>query len=285
VGLKPQRGRISCWPEADPFFGITCNGPLARSVDDCALLLDAVRGNHPSDRFQPAGPREAYRDAARRPPGRLRIALSFRTPAFVDEDVDPEIRSAVERVAKVLEGLGHHVIAADPDYGLIGAAFLPRGCAGSAAWAERFSGCRFERSTRVEIRLGRLLRAGGALHLARAAEPHYQRKVGRIFERADVVLTPTTAQPPLRCGSLLGMGWWQAGRVAPRACPYCWVWNALGWPALSVPAGFTGDGLPIGAQLLGRESDEGTLLSLGAQLEAVEGWTQHRPPIGGLDTG
>jgi amidase len=278
VGLKPQRGRISGWPDADPFFGITCNGPLTRSVEDAALLLDVLAGNHPGDRFQVPAPRQSFRDAARRPPGRLRIALSFRVPFFVEDDLDPEIRSAIERMAGVLEGLGHDVFPADPDYGLIGVSFLPRGSAGSALWADRIPNATFERATRTEIRLGKVM-GGRVLRLARSFEPHYQRKVGRIFERADVVLTPTTAQLPLPAGAFAGLGWWAAGQMATRACPFCWAWNTLGWPGLDVPAGFSSSHLPIGAQLLGRERDEATLLALGAQLEAVEGWTAHRPPV------
>jgi len=278
VGLKPQRGRISGWPDADPFFGITTNGPLARSVDDASLLLDVVAGNHRGDRFWAAPPPRPFRDAARQSTGPLRIALSFRTPFFVDDALDPEIRSAVERLAGVLEGLGHTVFPADPDYGFVGVSFLPRGSAGSADWATRIPNAQVERATRTELKLGKLM-GGRVLQLARALEPHYRDKIGRIFERADVVLTPTTAALPLPVGAFQGMGWWAAGQLATGACPYCWVWNTLGWPGLSVPAGFSRSGLPIGAQLLGREGDEATLLAMGTELEAVERWTEHRPPI------
>ena len=64
-----------------------------------------------------------------------------------------------------------------------------------------------------------------------------------------------------------------------KACPFAFAWNYTGWPALSLPAGFTRSGLPIGAQLLGREGDEATLLQLATQLEQVETWTRHAPPL------
>jgi amidase len=219
-----------------------------------------------------------FREAARRSPGRLRIALSFRVPFFVEDALDPEIRASVERLAGVLEGLGHEVFPADPDYGLVGMSFLPRGSAGSADWVKRIPNARVERATEFELKLGKVM-GGRVLRTARALEPHYRRKVGRIFERADVVLTPTTAQHPLPVGAFSGLGWWAAGQLATAACPYCWVWNTLGWPGLSVPSGFSRSGLPIGAQLLGREADEATLLALGAQLEEAERWTERRPPV------
>jgi amidase len=284
VGLKPQRGRISAWPDADPFHGITCHGPLARTVADVTLLLDALTGNHPGDRFHPPAPADGFAELARRPVGNLRIAVSFRVPFFVRADVDPEIRAAIERIADVLGGLGHDVFPADPDYGLVGLSFLPRGACGSADWFERTPDPRVERATRTEVRMGRAMR-GWPLRAARALEGHYQRKIGHIFDRADVVLTPTTAEHPFPTGAFEGLGWWASGQLASRACPFCWAWNTLGWPALSVPAGSGAAGWPIGAQLLGRPNDEATLLRLGAQLEEVEGWPARWPPAVTLPLG
>lgn len=63
-----------------------------------------------------------------------------------------------------------------------------------------------------------------------------------------------------------------------EACPYAWPWNVLGWPGINVPAGFTADGLPVGAQLLGPSRSEELLISLAAQLEADQRWYEHRPP-------
>ena len=184
----------------------------------------------------------------------------------------------MERIAAVLEGLGHDVFPVEPDYGLIGISFLPRGSAGAAYWIDRIPNARPERATRTEVRIGRLV-GGRVLRWARSLEPHYRRRVGRIFERVDVLLTPTTAQLPLPVGVLDGLGWWSSGQVITKACPFAWAWNTLGWPGLNVPAGSSGSGLPIGAQLLGRECDEATLLALGAQLESVERWTERRPQL------
>lgn len=279
VGLKPQRGRISTWPEPEAFNGLTCFGPLTRSVGDAALLLDAVAGNRDGDLHRPPPHSESFAAAAQ-PPRSLRIALSFATPLGVPDRVDPEVRTATERVAEQLVGLGHEVVNADPNYGLVGLGLIPRGMAGVNAWLrERVpDDAQLEQRTRVHARIGRLL-SGPPLRLARAGEPALSRRIGRIFDRVDVVLTPTTARPAPRIGTLDGAGYWATGNAAGAACPFAWAWNVTGWPGLSVPAGFTERGLPIGAQLLGRENDEATLLALGAQLEAAADgeWTDRVP--------
>jgi amidase len=251
-------------------------GPLARSVEDAALLLDVLSGSHPDDAYQIDAPVTSFVEAARREPGRLRIAVSYKTAFGVSGKLDPEIRGAVERLARRLTDLGHKVFPADPDYGLVGLGLIPRGTAGVADWLDSLPNARPDHRTEVEARIGRVV-GKRLLPLAKRMDPYLRRKVGSIFRFADVVLTPTTAQPPLRVGAFDGAGYQKTQSGVAAACPYAWTWNVLGWPGVNVPAGFTGRGLPIGAELLGHDSDEATLKSLAAQLEAVEGWTERRP--------
>jgi amidase len=268
VGLKPQRGRVSTWPDAEAFNGLSCYGPLARNVADAALLLDVLSGNVPADRHHVPPPAEPFADAAARAPRPLRIALSFATPVGAPGKVDAEHRAAVERLAASLAELGHEVEERDPDYGLVGAALIPRGMSAVEAWlGEReIDRSQLEPRTRVHARMGRLL-SGPPLRAARAAEPSFRRRMGAIFDRVDLVLTPTTAEPPPRIDHLRGRGYWATSTAASAACPFAWPWNVVGWPAISVPAGFTAAGLPIGAQLVAPAEGEALLLSLAAQLE------------------
>jgi amidase len=279
VGIKPQRGRVSTWPEAESFNGLTCIGPLARTVADAALLLDAVAGNHPGDRHQPPRAATPFAAAAEREPRRLRIALSLRIPYTVAPAIlDPEIRAAVQRLATVLSELGHDVALADPSYGVFGVGAIPRSIAGIRAWSTRVDDVSLlDPRTRHNAGMGRLL-GGPVLAAARALERPLRWQVSGIFRRFDVVLAPTTAQPPLRVGAIDGLSAWKTDRAIVGACPYTWVWNVLGWPAINVPAGLTTGGLPIGAQLLGRANGEAELISLAAQLETVERWHDRRPP-------
>ncbi|MFI1068946.1 amidase [Streptomyces puniciscabiei] len=277
VGIKPQRGRVSTWPRGEAFQGITVNGTLARTVADAALLLDAASGNHERDPHRP--PALTVADAVGRDPGRLRIALSLKPPfTAVPARLHPEIRARVVELAGKLAELGHDVEEADPPYGQIGLTFVPRATAGIAEYVrEAPDPALLDPRTRDAARLGRLL-GGAPLRVARRAEAVLHRRIGRFFASYDVVLAPTTAAPPPRIGAFSRLGGLATDRAMIAACPYAWPWNVLGWPGVNVPAGFAGDGLPVGAQLLGPANSEPLLVSVAAQLEAELRWHDRWPP-------
>ncbi|MFJ9741962.1 amidase [Streptomyces sp. NPDC101166] len=277
VGVKPQRGRISTWPRGEPFQGITVNGTLARTVADAALLLDAASGNHEHDPHRPPAV-DAYA-AVGRDPGRLRVALALKPPfTAVPARLRPEVRARVVELAEKLAESGHTVEEADPPYGQIGLAFVPRATAGIAEFVtESPFPALLDRRTHGAARLGRLL-GGAPLRAARRAEAVLHRRIGGFFDRYDVVLAPTTAAPPLRIGAMARLSGFATDRAMIAACPYAWPWNVLGWPGVNVPAGFTPGGLPVGAQLLGPANSEPLLLSLAAQLEAQLRWHELWPP-------
>lgn len=197
VGIKPQRGRISTWPDAEAFYGLTVNGPLARTVADAALLLDVAAGNHDGDLHKPTP--VTVSDAVGRDPGKLKIALSLRNPfTATPVKLDPEVRLAVHSIADTLRELGHHVVVDDPAYGLIfGLNFLPRSLVGVHDWLGRVPDPTLvDARTRGNAQNGKLLR-GAPLRAARAAEPRMRKRIGAIFDTYDVVLAPTTATPPI----------------------------------------------------------------------------------------
>ncbi|WP_198653143.1 amidase [Actinocorallia populi] len=278
VGIKPQRGRVSGYPHTDPFNGLTVWGPLARTVEDAALLLDVLTGSHPQDVHRLDPPRTPFAEAARRDPGRLRVAVSFKTALGVPGRIDPEIRRAVERMARLLTDLGHKVFPADPDYGPVALGLVPRGTSGVADWLDSIPGARPEARTEVEARIGRTV-GRRLLPLARRMDPYLRRRAGSVFRYADVVLTPTTAQHPSKVGAFDGAGYQRTQSGVAALCPLAWPWNVLGWPGMSVPAGFGRDGLPIGAQLLGHDGEEAGLISLAAQLQEAERWQDRFPAL------
>nr|WP_237748357.1 amidase [Nocardia brasiliensis] len=276
VGIKPQRGRISTWPHAEAFYGLTVNGPLARTVADAALLLDVAAGPHSGDRHTPA-PISAT-DAVGRDPGRLRIALSLRIPFTATRTtLDPQIAAAVRGIGDTLRTLGHTVTVADLHYGLlIGASFLPRSMAGIRAVHQNMPGAEVDPRTIANTRFGRLL-GGPALFAARQAEPLLHKRIGSFFQNYDLVLAPTTATPAPFAEDIDGIGVHATNNLITAACPYTWPWNVLGWPSVNVPAGFTDTGLPIGAQLMGTADTEPLLISVAAQLESELHWERARP--------
>ena len=107
-GLKPQRDRVPLAPHDDAWCGLSVNGPIARSVEDAALFLDATTST-PS-------PDGGFVAAAARDPGRLRIALSTKVPPPLIAKVGKEQRAAVDEAGALLRDLGHDVVVRDPDY-------------------------------------------------------------------------------------------------------------------------------------------------------------------------
>jgi len=277
VGIKPQRGRISTWPLPEAFNGITVNGVLARTVTDAALVLDAASGNVPGDLHQP--PPVRVSDFVAQAPGPLNIAMSTKFPyTFFRAKLHPEIRAAMATVAGQLEQLGHTVVAADPDYNLgMSWNFLSRSTSGLLDWVDRLGpNATLDKRTVANTQTGWLL-SQNTLRKARIREAKSQRRIGWIFNLVDVVLAPTTAQPPPRVTDFDRRGGLSTDRAMIRACPLTWPWNLLGWPSINVPAGFTYGGLPIGVQLMGPANSEPLLISLAAELEALNGWVMRQP--------
>jgi amidase len=277
VGIKPQRGRISTWPLAEAFNGITVNGVLARTVTDAALVLDAASGNVAGDLHKPPPVRVA--DFVGQAPGPLNIAMSTKFPYTIFRaKLHPEIRAAVETVAGQLEELGHTVRRHDPDYTLgMSWNFLSRSTSGLLDWVDRLGHeVTLDKRTLANMRMGRVL-SENVLRKARAREADAQRRIGWIFNLVDVVVAPTTAQPPPVVHDFDHRGGLSTDRTMIKACPVTWPWNLLGWPSINVPAGFTSEGLPIGVQLMGPANSEPLLISLAAALEAINGWAMKQP--------
>jgi amidase len=265
-GLKVQRGRVTTGPLDEVWTGLSVYGFLARSVADTALLYEVAT-------------RKPYAEAARREPGSLRIALSTKVPPGVTAKLDPSQRAAAEGTAELLRSLGHEVVERDPDYGLrVGGNVTARYLAGAPLEMESMGDpSRLERRTRNMVRLGtaaqRLM-----YRRALAAQDVDARRINRIFDEVDVVLTPTIMAPPLAIGRYEGCGALRTFHGAAGFVAFNPIWNHIGNPAAAVPAGFDDAGLPLSVQLAGRPESEQTLLSLAHQLEAARPWAGARPP-------
>ncbi|GAB3129722.1 amidase [Tsukamurella serpentis] len=276
VGIKPQRGRVSTAPWPELFNGLTTSGPLARTVGDAALLLSVISGNAEADLHR-AEPIDAVAAAARTP-GPLRIGLATTVPfSGFPHRVHPVVVAATERMGRVLRELGHQVENTSMPYRFYdGLQFLPRSMAGLHQWVtERPAIVPQDRRTRSNAALGSIAIAP-VLGAARRAEAGFGRRVGKLYRRFDVVLAPATATPAPDVHGIDSAGPIATNRIITEHCPMTWPWNVLGWPAVSVPAGFS-ESVPLGVQLLGDPGSEETLISLAAHLERIEQWHRHVP--------
>lgn len=272
-GVKPQRDRVSVAPHDGAWCGLSVNGPLARSVTDAALFLDATT-------TLPA-PHGGFVAAARRSPGRLRIALSTKVPPPLVARLGKDQRVAVEEAGVLLRDLGHHVVARDPDYPLSAtfAHFLPRYFRGIYEDVRALPHPeRLEARTRAMARIGSMF-SERRMAAVRAGEGAVAARIQSIFDDVDVVVMPATATGPSRVGAYQRRGAVSSFLLATAQVPFDAIWNLTGQPAVAVPWKFDADGLPLAVQLVGRPYDEATLLALSAQLEAARPWANRRPPV------
>jgi len=278
-GIKPQRGRISYRPLAEHWHGMSVPGPLARTVLDAALFLDATAGPAPGDAVAPPPPAEPFAHATQRAPRALRIAVSTKVPPLATARVSREARSAIDSTAELLRSLGHDVRERDPDYGLAWNHVTRRYLRGIRDDARALPPERLEARTRSLARLGSLVPAS-AVRRSRAAEPEVVARVTSLFRDFDVLMTPTTARPAPPIGKWEGRGALMTLNGAIWHCPFTAMWNLTGQPAASVPAGIDSAGMPMSVQLIAPPNDEATLLSLAAQMEAARPWADLRPAVG-----
>ncbi len=271
-GIKPQRDRVPLAPHDGAWQGLSVNGPLTRTVEDAALFLDVTTTDAPAGGFLAA---------LNRAPARLRIAISTKVPPGLIARVGQAQRAAVDEAEALLRELGHDVVRRDPDYPLNASAsqFLPRylrGIRDDVATLPHPE--RLEARTRGMARLGALV-SDARIARVRAAESAVAARVMSIFDDVDVVLTPGTAAGPSRIGAYQRRGALATLNAVGGRVPFQAIFNVTGQPAAVVPWGLDGDGLPMSVQLVGRPSDEATLLSLAGQIEAVRPWAARRPPI------
>jgi amidase len=282
VGLKPTRGRVSNAPLGGDVTGLGTNGPLARTVRDAAVLLDAMAGPVTGDPAwaPPLPPGETFLGAADRPVGRLRIGRYLELPT-ADAGLEPAVQAAFDDAARLLEQLGHEV--EDVPAGLLGPVVLT---AFERVWSLSGTLLPVPPERAGELRpLTRELRARGlALSAQQAMEALtalrlFARRFVTATDRYDVLLAPVTTMTPRP------LGWFDADgdgaadfERQKRYAAFAAVFNVTGQPAVSVPLHWTDDGLPVGTMLVGRPADEVTLLALAAQLEAAHPWAHRHPP-------
>ena len=270
VGLRPTPGRVGRWPVAAPWSPWGVMGPMGRSVADVRLLLDAMSGHEPRDPLSAGGGRSAPNRGARRL-GDLRIAVDVDLGGL---PLHPDIRAATRTAVDTLADAGARLESESIDLRDAGEVFqVMRAAAFESGYGTVYDTepealkdtVRWnvaEARRRPLADMGRAIAAQGRLHTAATS----------FFERFDVLVTATTQVPPFD----LETEWVTEidGVEQPTYIDWmrsCSDITVLGCPAVSVPAGFTEDGLPIGLQLVAGHAAEAHLLDVAELVEAAFG--------------
>jgi aspartyl-tRNA(Asn)/glutamyl-tRNA(Gln) amidotransferase subunit A len=271
VGLKPTYGRVAMYPVSVSEL-VTHYGPMSRTVRDTAALLQAMSGPDPRDPHCLPASDEEYLASCEGGASGLRIAYS---PDLGYARVNPEVAAIVANAVRRFEQLGATVVDATPGFAdPIWAAdqYLWAGAANRAY--PRLDEMRHEMDPgfvqAVELMAGRSLFDASKARLVRL---ELAATMGNFFGEYDLLVTPTMAdtafgldrsRPPY--GPTLA---WS---------PFTYPFNLTGEPAITVPAGWSQAGLPVGLQMVGPRFAEGRVLRAAAAFEAAQPWSHRRPP-------
>jgi aspartyl-tRNA(Asn)/glutamyl-tRNA(Gln) amidotransferase subunit A len=298
VGLKPTYGRVSRYGVIAFASSLDQVGPMTRTVDDAALLLEVIAGHDPYDATSVPTPVGRYRQACGQ--GMKGLVVGLPDEYFV-AGMDPEVEQAVRAAVTELEALGArierirlpHTEYAVACYYLVATAEASSNLArydgvkyGLRASGPKLSLLDMYRRTRGQgfgpevkrrIMLGTYaLRSGyydAYYKKAQQVRTLIKRDFDQAFATCDVIATPVSPTPAFKLGEKtddpLAM---YLADIFTISC------NLAGLPGMSVPCGFTQGGLPIGLQLLGKPLGEETLFRVAGAYEQATSWTHRRPP-------
>lgn len=249
VGLKPTRGLVPHAFARVDLHRMASVGPMARDVEDAALLLDVLTGRDGH-----------FLEAARKPSRRLRFGLLLEPPMG---QTDPAIAGRVRNAAETLKALGHEVVEVRP----------------VKATLEEFLPIYQQFLSRVPAPIESLLqpmtrwfRAQGRTHAAAMVKARFDeltRRVVALLDGIDALVTPTVPVPPFEVGAFAHLPPPEMFEAISPLGAFTAAWNISGLPALTVPWG-RANGFPVGVQLVGRAGEDAQLLSLARELEATE---------------
>ncbi|WP_037206315.1 amidase [Rhodococcus opacus] len=278
VGLKPTYGRVSRRGIFPLSWSLDHAGPLTRTVEDAAIVLSHIAGHDPED---PASADVAVPDYTASLKGDL-TGLTIGVPVnYFTEHVDPEVMSITETAIAAMVSAGAHVrpltiplaSALEPTE----ISLLAPEASAVHQYLLRERADRYGEEVRTLLEAGELVPATDYIRALRA-RTRIQHEIRDMFADIDVLIAPSLPTPAVRLdGPVIR---WPDGFVEPATAAYvrfAALGNVTGLPALSVPAGFTTAGLPVGIQIIGRPFEEGTILNVGYSYEALTSWSRLAP--------
>lgn len=277
-GFKPSFGLVPQYPCFPGWGDLSHTGPITRTIRDTALVMEVIAGLDDRDFFSLPVTAKNYLSLLDSPLKGLKIAWS-RDMGYAS--VDRQVLEITEKAARIFSTLGSRLEAATPDTGnpekifsTIVAARL------SSALGDKIEKWQGEMSPGLVRFIQRNRnRTAGEYIKAEEARLEYREKIRSFFTRYDLLLTPTVAVPPFELG-IFGVGEIAGVGVSPLGwMPFTYPFNLTGQPAISIPCGWTDDGLPVGLQIIGRRFDDATVLKAAAAFEQLAPWTENRPAL------
>ena len=279
VGFRPSTGRVPTWPNLAAWFPFSVEGPIARTVDDVALMLSAMAGPDPRSPVSLSEPSASFARPPERDFGGVRIAWSRDLGGV---PVDPRITEALEKQRSVFENLGCVVEEGEPDYSGADEIFLVwRAWYYELCYGELLEEHRNELKETVvwNIEEGRGL-TGPQIGQAEMKRAELYHRIRKFMETYDFLVLPVAQVPPFdvkqRYVTEIDGVRMKTYIEWMKSCYYITV---TGHPAISVPCGFTPEGLPVGIQIVGRHRDDLGVLQLARAFERATGFWKQRPPV------
>jgi amidase len=279
VGLRPTPGRVPAWPAANAWDTQPVLGPIARTVEDAAFLLSAMAGPDARAPVSIAEPGALFAKSLRRSFRKVRVAW---TRDFGGLPVEPEVTAALEPQRKVLASLGCIVEEACPDFSGATEAFETLR---AISFAQRYAPLLKTHRALLKDTVIWNIEQGLALDGAKVARAEGLRtglfqRMRAFLEKYEFLLAPVNQLPPFPVGTeypteIAGA---QLGNYLDwmKSCYYVTITSH---PAVSVPAGFTPGGLPVGMQIIGRYRDDFGVLQLAHAFEAATQVWRRRPAL------
>jgi aspartyl-tRNA(Asn)/glutamyl-tRNA(Gln) amidotransferase subunit A len=271
VGFKATYGRVSNRGAVPLSWTLDHIGPLCRTVQDAALMLEVIAGFDKLDPNSVDVPVARYSRELRTRTAKLRLGVP-RSPFF--DDVDPEIAKAADAALDVLRTLTASLDEVRlPSAGGLRLIMGPEAYAYHARWITE-SPEKYQSATRE-----RIIQFAAAVSKedyvnARRQCDLLRREIRNVFATVDVLVTPTMAGPPSMIAPID-----ESASLDPSRIRNCWPFDVSGLPAMTVPCGFTSSGLPIGLQIVGAPFAESTVLALAHAYEQATDWHRRGPPL------
>ncbi len=269
VGLKPTYGRVSLKGVVPLSWSFDHAGPMARTVKDVAMLLEVIAGHDPLDPYSRNVAVPRYTDALTGSVKGIRVG----TPNnYFYERLAPPVEKAIQKAVRDFEKLGARIVPIEmPGLGIHRATWLqiasPEAYSYHEFHLQKYASL-YGADVRGRLEAGRTLLSIDYVR-AQRARTLIKRECKELFDHVDVIVTPTV---PIVAPLV------EEAQIAAILLPlFTRYFNVTGLPAISIPCGFSEEGLPIGMQIVGKAFDESTVLRVAQAYEQEMRWFERIP--------